>query len=200
MFLRESLRSHQSIGAIAPTSATAARQMAGFISPDAALTVVELGAGTGAISAAVGCRLGPDARHIAVERDPTLLEALHNAAPWAERVIGDAAQLSERLAEVNVPSADVVISSLPWGNFDPELQRRILAEITKVLTPDGVFAAIAYRPTRLTRGSRAFRAALRASFGEVVVTSTLWANLPPARLYVCRRPRRPIDPGAAPSA
>jgi phosphatidylethanolamine/phosphatidyl-N-methylethanolamine N-methyltransferase len=187
-FLRQALRSQASIGAIAPTSAIVARQMAGLISPDRDLTVVELGAGTGAISAAVGPRLAPRSRHLAVEREPGLLAVLEQVAPWADRVLGDACELGDRLAELDVFQADVVLSSLPWGNFPADLQQRILAQVTRVLARDGVFAAIAYRPTRLAPRSRAFRSTLHETFGEVVTSSTLWANLPPARLYVCRRP------------
>jgi phosphatidylethanolamine/phosphatidyl-N-methylethanolamine N-methyltransferase len=172
-FLRQALRSQASIGAIAPTSAIVARQMAGLISPDRDLTVVGL---------------APRSRHLAVEREPDLLAVLEQVAPWADRVLGDACELGDRLAELDVFQADVVLSSLPWGNFPADLQQRILAQVTRVLARDGVFAAIAYRPTRLAPRSRAFRSTLHEAFGEVVTSSTLWANLPPARLYVCRRP------------
>lgn len=187
-FLLRVLRNQATMGAIAPTSSVVARGMARLVPPDPDVVVVELGAGTGAISAAVGPRLGPGARHLAVERDPGLLAALEHRAPWAERLVGDAADLTDRLADRGVGSADVVLSSLPWSNFAPDLQHRILGEVTRVLAPDGLFATVAYRPTRLLPRSRAFRAALHLRFGEVVATSTLWANLPPARLYVCRRP------------
>jgi phospholipid N-methyltransferase len=36
--------------------------------------------------------------------------------------------------------------------------------------------------------ARRFRAALRATFEEVVISATVWRNLPPAFVYVCRRP------------
>lgn len=192
-FLRQVLRNPTAMGAVAPTSSVVARTLAGLVPPEPELVVVELGAGTGAISAAVGPRLGPGARHIALERDPVLLAALERTAPWARRVVGDAADLAERLAELDVHGTDVVLSSLPWSNFAPGLQERILVEVRRVLARDGVFATVAYRPTRLMPRSRAFRAALRAGFGEVVATSTVWANLPPARLYVCRRPH-PVPP------
>ena len=177
------------MGAIAPTSSAVANKMAELIAPDPWLTVVELGAGTGAISVAIGPRLGPDARHIAVERETELLDVLQRKAPWAQRVNCDVRELCGQLAERDVPKAEVILSSLPWSNFSAEAQRAMLGQVTKLLTKDGVFATIAYRPTRLTPRSRRFRAALRESFGEVVPTATMWANLPPARLYICRRPR-----------
>ena len=165
-----------------------ARRIAGLVPPGPGRIVVELGAGTGAISAAIGPRLGEGSRHIAVERQPELLDALWHKAPWAEQVRADAQHLSGRLEDLGVSEADIVLSSLPWANFAPDVQRTILAQVVESLAPDGLFAAMAYRPTRMTQGSRSFRSALRTSFGEVTVSSTLWANLPPARLYVCRRP------------
>jgi phosphatidylethanolamine/phosphatidyl-N-methylethanolamine N-methyltransferase len=189
VFLSRALRNQARVGAIVPTSNAVARQIAGLVAPDPWLTVVELGAGTGAISAAVGPRLGLGARHIAVEREPELLAVLTHTAPWAERVNCDVRELCGKLSELDVQRADVILSSLPWGNFTAEAQRAMLGQVTRLLAKNGVFAAIAYRPTRLAPRSRAFRVALRASFGEVVPTATMWANLPPARLYVCRRPQ-----------
>jgi len=187
-FLLHALRSQTRIGAIAPTSPSVARRMARLIPTGPDRIVVELGAGTGAISAAIGPRLGPGSRHIAVEREPELLQALRRKAPWAEQVLGDAQDLSNRLTDLGVPQADIVLSSLPWANFDTDLQQRILDQVIESLAPNGLFAAIAYRPTRMTHGSRAFRSALRASFEHLSISSTLWTNLPPARLYVCHAP------------
>lgn len=192
MFLNRALRNQGRVGAIAPTSSAVARRIAGLIAPDPCLTVVELGAGTGAISAEVGPRLGPGSRHIAVEREPELLAVLASTAPWAERVNCDVRELCGQLAELEVHQADVILSSLPWGIFSLEDQRVLLGQVTRLLSKDGVFAAIAYRPTRLAPRSRAFRSALAESFGEMVPTATMWANLPPTRLYICRRPR-PAD-------
>lgn len=194
-FVLQALRSLTRIGAIAPTSPGVARRMASLVPPGPGRIVVELGAGTGAISAAIGPRLGEGARHLAVEREPELLDALRRKAPWAEQVLGDAQDLSGRLKDLGVSQADVVLSSLPWANFDPDLQRRILGQVIESLAPDGLFATIAYRPTRMTERSRAFRAALLTSFDDVSISPTLWANLPPTRLYVCRAPSsRPPRP------
>lgn len=187
-FLIHALRDQTRIGAIAPTSASVGRRMARLIPPGPGRIVVELGAGTGAISAAIGPRLGLGSRHIAVEREPELLEALWHKAPWAEQVLGDAQGLNSRLNNIGVSEADVVLSSLPWANFDAPMQRRILKQITDLLAPNGLFAAIAYRPTRMTHGSRSFRSLLHANFDEVSISATLWINLPPARLYVCQKP------------
>jgi phospholipid N-methyltransferase len=38
--------------------------------------------------------------------------------------------------------------------------------------------------------ARRFRRRLRDTFDEVLVSATVWRNLPPAFVYVCRRPRQ----------
>jgi phosphatidylethanolamine/phosphatidyl-N-methylethanolamine N-methyltransferase len=37
--------------------------------------------------------------------------------------------------------------------------------------------------------ARRFRQTLRGAFDEVLVSATVWRNVPPAFVYVCRRPR-----------
>lgn len=191
-FLRRAITDQASLGAIAPTLPLLARRLAGLVPPTRGLRVLELGAGTGAVSAAIGPQLAPGALHIAVERDPELLATLGHRAPWALRMTGDAADLSSHLAAVGTTEVDVVISALPWGYFGPATQRRILGEICSVLVPGGLFATIVCRPARLNARSRAFHALAEASFKEVEATRTTWLNIPPARLLVCRGPRRDV--------
>jgi phospholipid N-methyltransferase len=188
-FLRRVVTQQASLGAIAPTLPVLARRLADLVPPLPGLRVLELGAGTGAISVQIGSRLGPGARHVALERDRELLATLEYRAPWAERVAGDARDLVRHLDSVGLGEVDVVISALPWGYFDAGLQRGILSATCSVLAPSGTFATIICRGARLNSRSRTFRTALDASFDEVASTGTTWANVPPARLLVCRGPR-----------
>ena len=199
VFLRRAMRDQLTVGAVAPTSQVLARAIVDLVGPLSDRLVVELGAGTGAISRAVGPRRGPGTRHVAIERDPVMLAELESVAPWAVRLPGDAIDLAVLLAAAGVidisatgvvagGGVDVVLCSLPWSYFGDALRAGILEQIGRVLAPGGVFATIAYRPTRLTSRSRAFRAELGMVFAEVVTTSTVWVNIPPARIHVCRHP------------
>lgn len=192
LFLRRALADQRAVGAVAPTSAVLGRRIAELVPDDRGTRVLEMGAGTGAISRAVVPRLGPAGSYVAVERDPALLGALTAAAPGATVVGGDAADAAEHLAAAGLEAVDVVVSSLPWSNVDDATQDRLLAAVVDALTPTGTFVTIAYRPTRLRRSSRRFHARLSASFARVVTSSTTWANLPPARLLVARG-LRPVD-------
>ena len=185
-FLRRVLADPAGMGAIVPTGASLARRLARLVPRDISVRVLELGAGTGAISAAIGPRLAPGSVHVALERDPGLLPEVARAAPWALRIAGDAGELESLLATVSLTEIDVVISSLPWSNFSPERQQQILDAICSVMDPHGLFATIAYRPTRLNPASRRFRGLLDASFTQVTSSTTTWGNVPPARLIVAR--------------
>jgi phosphatidylethanolamine/phosphatidyl-N-methylethanolamine N-methyltransferase len=89
-----------------------------------------------------------------------------------------------------VESVEAVISGLPWSLFPAAAQRGILREVGKVLAPAGAFTTFAYVHALGMAGARQFRRRLDETFDEVVTSRTVWRNVPPARVYVCRRPRR----------
>jgi phosphatidylethanolamine/phosphatidyl-N-methylethanolamine N-methyltransferase len=198
LFLRRALADQAHVGAVAPTSTTLAHRMSRLVPVRPGLRVVELGAGTGAVSSAVATRLAPASTHLALDRDPALLVALEQAVPSAIPVPGDATDLAEHLATHGLENVDVVLSTLPWSNFSDATQRRILEQVRAALVPSGFFATIAYRPTRARSSSRRFRRLLGASFTDVTVSATTWANLPPARLVVAREPRTSHLPYSGP--
>ncbi|WP_344927172.1 class I SAM-dependent methyltransferase [Saccharopolyspora gregorii] len=179
------------VGAVAPSSPHLAREMASIVPRTASETgpvVVELGPGTGALSRAVRDRLPEGGRHLAIELDSGMVEHLRADLPWLEVVQGDAAKLRTLLADHGVDRVDAVISGLPWSILPGELQRDILAEVGQVLVPGGAFTTFAYVHALGMSGARAFRNRLDLAFDEVLTSRTVWRNVPPARIYTCRRP------------
>ncbi|GAA4832591.1 methyltransferase domain-containing protein [Saccharopolyspora rosea] len=188
-FLRRAIRHPGQVGAIAPSSPSLARQMAAVVPSTGSPVVVELGPGTGALSAAVAERLPASGRHLAVELDGGMVEHLRRNLPWLEVIQGDAARLGELLREAGVASVDAVISGLPWSIFPGQLQQDILDQVGAVLAPHAAFTTFAYVHALGMAGARRFRARLDNSFDEVLTSHTVWRNVPPARIYACRRPR-----------
>ncbi len=188
-FLAAVLRSPATVGAVAPSSAFLAQQLTAVVPGEGQPVVVELGPGTGSTTAVVQRRLGGRGRHIAVELDPMLAEHVSREHPSVEVAVGDAAQLPQLLAEFAVTEVDAVLSGLPWSLFSPEGQREILGSIAGVLCPGGAFCTFAYVHALPLGGARRFRALLDEVFDEVLITRTIWRNLPPAACYICRRPR-----------
>jgi phospholipid N-methyltransferase len=183
------LRKPAQIGAVAPSSPSLAGVIASVVPTAGGPVVVELGPGTGAVTTAIDARLDPGARHLAIELDPRMAGFLRQAHPGLEVVEGDAAKLQSLLEERGVAHADAVVSGLPWALFDDVTQASILGQVAAVIEPDGVFATFAYRHGMALAAARRFRSTLQATFAEVRITPTVWRNMPPAFVYVCRHPR-----------
>jgi phospholipid N-methyltransferase len=188
-FFAAALRKPGQIGAVAPSSPSLAGVIASVVPTAGAPVVVELGPGTGAVTTAIDARLDPGARHLAVELDPGMAGFLRQAHPGLEVVEGDAAKLQSLLEERGVEHADAVVSGLPWALFDDVTQASILSQVAAVIGPDGVFATFAYRHGMALTAARRFRRTLHATFADVQLTPTVWRNMPPAFVYVCRQPR-----------
>jgi phosphatidylethanolamine/phosphatidyl-N-methylethanolamine N-methyltransferase len=150
--------------------------------------VVEVGAGGGAVTAAIVQQADQDAVVIAVEKDAELAEQLRARQLGVRVVTADAVTLPAILADHGVDGADVIVSVLPWTLFGPRQQRQLLAIFAAALQADGVFTAAAYSLGYWMPAARRFRRELERFFGEVLPTRTMWRHLPPAMTYVCRRP------------
>jgi phosphatidylethanolamine/phosphatidyl-N-methylethanolamine N-methyltransferase len=188
-FLAAVLRNPAQVGAVVPTSDGMAELLTRIVPRSGEPVVVELGPGTGAVTGVIDDRLTPAARHIAVELDPEMAAYLQRTHPGLEVIEGNAVKLGALLAEHDVEHADAVVSGLPWSLFDDETQGLILTQIADLIGPTGAFTTFAYRHGLLLSAARRFRRALHETFEEVLVSATVWRNVPPAFVYVCRRPR-----------
>jgi phospholipid N-methyltransferase len=188
-FLAAVLRNPAQVGAVVPTSDVMAELLTRIVPRSGAPVVVELGPGTGAVTGVIDDRLPPAARHLAVELDPEMAAYLQRTHPGLEVIEGNAVKLGALLAEHDVEQADAVVSGLPWSLFDGETQESILTQIAHLVGPTGAFTTFAYRHGLVLSNARRFRRALHETFEEVLVSATVWRNVPPAFVYVCRRPR-----------
>ncbi len=193
-FAAAAVRRPGTMGAVAPSSARLAGLLASVVPRAGAPVVVELGPGTGSVSAAIDRRLPPGSRHLAVELDAGMVAYLRRTRPGLEVVQGDAAHLGTLLAEHGVLRVDAVVSGLPWALFDADTQASILCEVSRVIGPTGAFTTFAYLHGMPLTAARRFRRTLHDTFDEVVVSATVWRNVPPAFCYVCRRPATPARP------
>jgi phospholipid N-methyltransferase len=182
------LRQPARIGAVAPSSRELSQILASVVPDTGRPTVVELGAGTGAVSAAIRQRLPAEGRHIAVEIDRELANYLRERHPGMQVLVGDAAELHALVRATETERIDAVVSGLPWALFDEAQQRQVLLQVCRTLAPGANFSTFGYRHTMAMSAARRFRALLHNHFDEVVVTQTVWRNLPPALVYICRNP------------
>jgi phosphatidylethanolamine/phosphatidyl-N-methylethanolamine N-methyltransferase len=190
LFFGQFVRSPGTTGAVMPSSRRLAKVAATPVPEEGDPVVVELGPGTGVFTDEIQRRLGRRGHHLAIEINPLLAARLAARHPSAKIVVGDAVSLPHLLAENGLERADVVVSGLPWAAFPGTLQDRLLAAITKALTPGGAFTTFAYAHARTLPTAMRFRRRLLESFEEVVPSRTVWGNVPPAFVYHARRPRR----------
>ncbi|TCB90740.1 methyltransferase domain-containing protein [Micromonospora zingiberis] len=188
-FLREFLRAPFTVAALTPSGRPLSEAVTATVPHTGEPLVVELGPGTGAFTAAIQRRLAGRGRHLAIEINARFADRLAARYPGVDLAVADAGSLTDLLAQRGHGPADVIVSGLPWAAFTPDRQDDLLDAVTANLTPDGVFTTFAYTHTRWAPPALRLRRTLRARFEEVVQGRTVWANLPPASVYYCRRPR-----------
>jgi len=180
------LRRPWTVGAVAPSSHRLARAIVRRLPLRRAGTVVELGAGTGAITRQILARVGPHTAFIPLELDAHHVALLRQRHPGLQIQRASAEHLGAVLARCGRPKADCIVSGLPWGNMSRQAQQRIMREILATLRPGGRFCGFGYVHASWYPSSRAFREMLERNFPRVAISPIIWRNLPPAFIYTCR--------------
>jgi phospholipid N-methyltransferase len=192
-FLREFLRDPFTVAAVTPSGEPLADVVTATVPRTSEPLIVELGPGTGVFTAAIQRRLAGRGRHLAVEVNERFAALLAARYPDVDVAVADARSLRDVLAQHGQRQADVIVSGLPWAAFAPGLQDDLLDAVTDALAPQGAFTTFAYTHTRWAPRGRRLRRSLVSRFEEVVLSRTVWANVPPAFVYYCRRPRMPME-------
>lgn len=177
-FFREASTHIGRIGAVAPSSRFLGRRMARLAVAERPTNVVELGAGTGALTRPLLAILASDARITAFETHPIFADALERLGdPRLCVRRADAVLLTDAFG---AGRADAVVSGLPLSLFSESQRLHLLEEIGHALRPGGVYVQFQYSLQNLKD--------LRRVFSDVRI-SFEWLNAPPAFVFACRNPR-----------
>jgi phospholipid N-methyltransferase len=169
------------IASFAPSSRYMARKIIDGIDWDKAKCIVELGAGTGPITAEIVKRVKPHTKLLVIELDPTLcgrLKSRFHDVPNVDVVQGDATQFDKLLLERGLPQVDHVLSGLPLPSFPEHLRNTVLETSARTLAPNGTFRQLTVMPLIYYR--------LYARYFHDVQFRFVPLNLPPGGVYVCR--------------
>lgn len=190
-FLAESVRHPARTGAPVASSRSCVRAVLDGLELQSVRQVVELGAGTGALTESIRRRIPPTAGLLALEISPSLSTELQRRCPSdnVEVVCDSARNLTDVLAQRGIATADYVISTLPWTLLDDHDQRAILQSISGVLHVAGAFTTLLSAHQAWTPTGKKFDATLHEYFPHVRQGPVSLLNLPPLRAYHCR----PID-------
>jgi len=173
-FLTELARHPLQMGTVWPSSRALARAMVRRLPETRALPVLELGAGTGAVTQALLEGGLPPRQLIALEKSPRLAEVLRDRFPGAQILAGDALELETLLGGQKVGA---VVSSLPLKVFSASDVDRLANSIHALLAPGGCWIQYTYQVFNGHSPSNAF---------ERVGSSLVLFNLPPALVCVYR--------------
>lgn len=136
-------RNPRGVGAVAPASRWLARAIGRALDGCACDTLVEVGAGTGAITRVIDARRQAFSRVLAVERDALLVSVLRERFPDLEIVHGCATEL---VRHVRTASRVAIVSSLPFRSLPEEIAAgcvRALAD-TLELAPGSMLLQYTY--------------------------------------------------------
>lgn len=137
--------------------------------------VLELGAGTGNVTAALLKRgITPQQLRV-VERSEKFARHLRKRFPELAIIEGDAQHLSE-LLNGDTGRVATVVSSLPMRSLPADIVTEISAQMCRVLAPGG-------KVIQFTYGHSRARPSLPAQFVRTY-SDTVWGNIPPARVEV----------------
>lgn len=177
LFFGQFLRHPAKIRAVAPTGRVAAAEMARLIRPDMT-AVAEIGAGTGTITRAILARGLPPEALETYELNAAFCARLRDGFPGV-RVHNLPAQ---EMVNVGTRDLDAVISGVPTLPMPDVLQSAIVGAALQMMRPGAPFVQITYG------SAPPLSDAVRQRFGLRHDRSPrIWANLPPARVYVFRQ-------------
>jgi phosphatidylethanolamine/phosphatidyl-N-methylethanolamine N-methyltransferase len=176
-FLRALITRPKNIGALAPSSAALAKAIADQIDPKAG-PVLEVGPGTGVISRAILARGVPPEQLTLLEYDEDLAGHLAARYPRLHVIHGDAFNLDPILGPGHAALFGAIISGIPLLNHPVARRRAYVEGLTRRLAPGSPLIQFSY-------GSHA--PVVPPPSYSVTRTAMIWANLPPARVWVYRK-------------
>ncbi len=184
IFLKKFLKHGTRVASVAPSSRSMARELCRHVDPDRPQVIVELGAGTGAVTRQIVSQMHRDSRLIAVEIDQDFADRIESAT-WkrssskqADVLVVDVTNLDATLNKLGISKVDLVISGLPM----PSLPGKTVASVRRLMhsyASDAWYSQLTEFPIAV------YRSFYRRLF-EHVEYRRVPVNIPPGGAYHCR--------------
>lgn len=175
-FLRGLVDDPKGVSAPTPSGPALSAAIAAKVDSRRPGLVVELGAGTGAVTEALTRRGIVPSRLLLVESGDFFCRLLKRRFPGARVAMGDAFRFEEYLP----PDARIaaIVSGVPLLNFPPARRQSLIERGLDAQGPGGRFIQLSY----------GWKPAVPPGPGLCVKKSVVWRNLPPAHIWTYRRP------------
>jgi phosphatidylethanolamine/phosphatidyl-N-methylethanolamine N-methyltransferase len=179
-FIRSWFERPLTVGAVTPSGKILARAMARYVDPSRDGPIVELGPGTGPVTEALVQAGVAPSRLVLVEFNPAFCRILRSRYPDATLVQGDAYSLRRLLETLLLQPAAAVVSGLPLVTKPLRQRLRLIRDALDLMVPGAPFVQFTY--------SVAAPLPKRLGGFSVEASERIWMNLPPARVWVYRKP------------
>lgn len=146
LFVKALVRNPQKTGAFLPSSDALAHLIARQVDVSQVGYVVELGAGTGALTRGLlNAGLDPQ-KLVLVEYCEKMATYLRHKFPESHVVCGDAWALETILSDHRITPVHTIISGIPLLNFSEVQKKKLLQSCLHVLSPEGQVLQFTYGP------------------------------------------------------
>jgi phospholipid N-methyltransferase len=184
-FLKAAIQKPREVSTLFPTGGFLARALIeGAELPKDKGLVVELGAGTGAITKPLIQAMSEDLDYLGVEINKGMVRFLRKTFPELHFEEARADQIEEFMAG---RKASRILSSLPWTILPPPLREETLQAVYDALEEGGIFSMYMCLNSSWYPSAKHFRKQLEHTFAEVNRGPTVWANMPPAFILQCKK-------------
>lgn len=188
LFWQRSIKNPLQVCSLFPSSPFVGRAMTKALGERTKSRIIELGAGTGAVTRQL-IRNGVQTDKLTlIEIDAQLGGHLRRGFPDVDVVIGCAQDLAKIWEERNGESVGAIVSTLPMRLFSKKLIYLVMKNSLQVLEDGGMFVQFTYRqnspvPPRVVK-------ALRMKARRY---TRVWLNLPPAAIWVYEKEPGPVE-------
>lgn len=176
-FLRGMSANPRSVASLFPSSQALARRIAAQVDPSKPGPVLELGPGTGAVTAALLERGVDPHRLLLVECDGDFVRLLRKRFPGVRVRLADALSIEDHLPRGSEPAC-AIVSGLPLLNLSVPVRERLIEDCLSKLAPGAPLIQLSFgwRPPVAKSSKWAVRSA-----------GVALRNLPPATVWVYSR-------------
>ncbi|MFP4393460.1 MAG: rRNA adenine N-6-methyltransferase family protein [Desulfohalobiaceae bacterium] len=177
LYFKKFLKHGRRIASFVPSSRFLAQAMCAHIDPQKPQTIVELGAGTGAVTKIAAEQMHPDSRLVAIESDLEFFRVLTENVLQAETLFCDARDVAKNLANKDVHTVDLILNCLPTPSLPSPVAREIFAWM----------AGLPGRPwhNQITVMPWVYNNFYKRLF-DLVTFKLILVNIPPGGVFYCR--------------
>lgn len=180
-FLLAALKNPREVSTIFQTTPWLRDRMMEFIDFSKIQNIVELGGGAGAITEGIANRIQKPEQYLGIELDKDLVKVLRKRFPQLKFVEASAEQVKELTKSIG--PVDVIVSSLPWTLFPPDVRDRTMKNIADSLKPGGMFMTYMVINAIFYPSAQDVIRQMKANFSRVEQSKLQWVNIPPAFIF-----------------